>query len=161
MHFVTRDKGSNFEEMTVPVAPVMTLQGTILSFHNAEPDYLIYMSERGCDGYLSRHCHSEAFYSHDDGRTWHSIGTYMRSCIWGRSGAIDKTDYHSIFCERYRERSGNQQLLFGSPVQLIGSLNYFTDTKVIFDDIAGIAVFGKYMTVAVVSGNLLLDMIDY
>lgn len=151
MHYATQDKGSNFEEMTVPLLPVINLQGNVLSFHNEEPEYLLYLGEKGCDSPMSSDCHSEAFYSHDHGRTWRSLGTYMRNCIWGHEGSVEKADHHAVLCEQYREQSGNQRSFFGNPVQFVTSNNYFKNRDVLFDDIAGVAVFGKYIIVAAVS----------
>jgi hypothetical protein len=146
-HFVTNDKASSFDEIRTPLGPLIYLPGTIMNFHNDDPDYLLYLGEQGCDG-LGTSCHSEAFYSHDNGRSWASLGTYMRSCMWGREGTIDQTHRNSIFCEQYREQSGNQLALFGNSVQFISSQNYFHDKRVLFDDIVGVTVFGKYMVVA-------------
>lgn len=137
--------------MSTPLAPIMNIQGNVLSFHNKEADYLIFLGESDCDTFLGGDCHSEAFYSHDNGRTWHSIGTYIRNCIWGRDGSIEKAELHSVFCEQYHDRKGNQRSFFGNPVQFISSVNYFTDREHLFDDIAGVAVFGPYMIVAAVS----------
>ncbi|KAI8640138.1 hypothetical protein BD408DRAFT_445362 [Parasitella parasitica] len=146
-HFVTSDKASGFNEIKTPIAPLDFLPGTVMSFHNDDPDYVLYMGERNCDA-LASNCHSEAFYSRDHGRSWASLGTYMRSCIWGREGSIDATHRNSIFCEQYREQSGNQLALFGNPVQFVSSQNYFHDKKILFEDIVGVTVFGKYMVVA-------------
>ncbi|KAG1467598.1 hypothetical protein G6F56_004322 [Rhizopus delemar] len=147
-HFMTTDKGANFEEMRVPLGPLMNLQGSIMSFHNDDPDYLIYIGEKNCQGGFGSSCHSEAFYSHDNGRAWASLGTYVRGCIWGREGSIKDTHRNSIFCEQYREQSGNQMALFGTSLQLVSSQNYFHNKKVVMDTIVGITVFGKYMVVA-------------
>ncbi|KAF1797441.1 hypothetical protein V8B55DRAFT_1516083 [Mucor lusitanicus] len=146
-HFVTSDKASNFDEIKTPIPPLTYLFGSVMSFHNDDPDYVLYLGEKNCDA-LASNCHSEAFYSRDHGRSWASIGTYMRSCIWGREGAIDATHRNSIFCEQYREQSGNQLTLAGNTVQFVSSQNYFHDKKVLFEDIVGVTVFGKYMVVA-------------
>ncbi|KAI9318385.1 hypothetical protein BX666DRAFT_1927417 [Dichotomocladium elegans] len=148
VHYATQDKGSNYEEMGVPLPPVMNLIGTVLNFHNLEADYLLYLGEKNCDSSMAFDCHSEAFYSHDNGRTWNSIGTYMRGCIWGHDGAVEKADHHAVLCEQYREHSGNQKSFFGNPVQFLYSSNYYKESQVLFDDVAGVAVFGKYIIVA-------------
>jgi hypothetical protein len=148
IHFSTTDAASNFEEMRVPILPVLNLQGTIMNFHNDDPDYLIYVGEKNCENGFSKDCHSEAFYSRDNGRGWSSIGTYMRSCIWGREGGIKDAHRNSIFCEQYRDQSGSQMNQYGNPLQFVSSNDYFHDKKVVFDDIVGVTVFGKYMVVA-------------
>ncbi|KAG0798808.1 hypothetical protein G6F22_003854 [Rhizopus arrhizus] len=147
-HFTTTDKGANYVEMKVPVGPLLNLQGTIMNFHNDDPDYLIYVGEKNCQGGFGSSCHSEAYYSHDNGRTWTSLGTYVRNCIWGREGSIKDTHRNSIFCEQYREQSGNQMALFGSSLQFISSQDYFHNKKVVLENIVGVTVFGKYMVVA-------------
>ncbi|RCI00049.1 vacuolar protein sorting/targeting protein PEP1, partial [Rhizopus azygosporus] len=152
-HFKTTDKGANFDKMNVPVRPLLNLQGTIMNFHNDDADYLIYVGERGCNGGSGSDCHSEAFYSHDNGRNWDSLGTYIRSCIWGREGNITISHRNAVFCEQYREQSGNQMTLFGSPLQLVSSQNYFHDKKVLFENIVGVTVFSNYMVVAAAKNN--------
>ncbi|KAI9488126.1 hypothetical protein BDB00DRAFT_849759 [Zychaea mexicana] len=152
VHYATQDKGSNFEEMSVPLVPVMNIQGNVMNFHNVEADYLLYLGEKDCDTSLSMDCHSEAFYSHDNGKSWNHIGTYLRNCIWGREGSVEKADHHAILCEQYHEKSGNQRSFFGNQIQYVTSTDYFSDKQVIFEDIAGIAVFGKYIVVAVANG---------
>lgn len=146
-HFVTSDKASSFDEIRTPLPPLTYLQGNVMSFHNEDADYAIYLGETNCDG-LSNNCHSEAFYSHDRGRSWTSIGTYIRNCIWGREGAIKDAHHNSIFCEQYRDQSGNQLAMFGNTAQLVSSQNYFHDKKVIFEDVVGVTVFSKFMVVA-------------
>ena len=140
--------------MAVPVVPVMNIQGNVMSFHNVESDYLLYLGEKDCDTSLSMDCHSEAYYSHDNGRTWNPIGTYIRNCIWGHDGAVDQADHHAVLCEQYRERSGNQRTFFGNQLEYATSTDYFSNKQVVFDDIAGVAVFGKYIIVAVVRYSL-------
>ncbi|KAG0173404.1 vacuolar protein sorting/targeting protein PEP1 [Apophysomyces sp. BC1034] len=161
VHYVTNDKGTNFEEIHAPLAPVTNIQGTVLSFHKDEQDYLLYLGEAHCESFLAPDCQSQAFYSQDNGRSWHLIGKYIRSCIWGRDGSIDKADHDAIFCEEYRDKSGNQRSFYSNPVQFVSSSNYFVDKKNLFDDIVGVALFGKYMVVAVSKNrgtNLLLQI---
>ncbi|KAI8364623.1 hypothetical protein BD560DRAFT_165544 [Blakeslea trispora] len=146
-HFVTNDKGSSYSEIKTPVPPLTHLQGNVMSFHNDDRDYVLFVGERNCEG-LAANCHSEAFYSRDNGHSWASLGTYVRSCIWGREGSIKDAHRNSIFCEQYREQSGNQLALFSSPIQLVSSQNYFHDKRVVFEDIIGMTVFGKFMVVA-------------
>ncbi|KAI8370594.1 uncharacterized protein BYT42DRAFT_617135 [Radiomyces spectabilis] len=148
IHYSTQDKGSNFDEMSVPLVPVMNLQGTVLQFHKNEPDYLLYLGESDCADFFSFNCHSQAFYSRDNGRSWHAIDTYIRNCIWGRDGGIESADHDSIFCEQYREKSGNQRSFFTNPVQFISSNDFFSTRNYLFDDIVGVAVFGKFLVVA-------------
>ncbi|GAA5814583.1 hypothetical protein MFLAVUS_008082 [Mucor flavus] len=146
-HFVTSDKASSFEEIRTPLPPIYMLPGAVMNFHNEDPDYVIYLGEKECSG-LASNCHSEAFYSRDNGHSWASLGTYMRSCMWGREGTIESTHRNSIFCEQYRHQSGNQLSLYGNQLQFVSSQNYFHDKKVLFEDIVGVTVFGKYMVVA-------------
>ncbi|KAI8971058.1 hypothetical protein BDB01DRAFT_854995 [Pilobolus umbonatus] len=152
-HFLTTDKGTNFDEIRTPLPPLLNLQGHSMSFHNDDPDYLIFIGEKNCDGGFGSTCHSEAFYSHDNGHGWSPLGTYMRSCIWGRDGDIHSTHRNSIFCEQYRDKTGNQMTLYGKPLQFVSSQNYFHDKTQVFDDIVGVTVFGKYMVVAASKNN--------
>lgn len=148
-HFVTQDRGSNFAEFTTLLEPLSNILGTVLSFHRDEPEYVIFVGETKCDNFMSVDCHSEAFYSHNSGKTWQSIGTYVRSCIWGRDGAIELAEHDSIFCEEYHDKSGNQRTFFANQLQFVSSTNYFRSKQYLFDDMVGVAVFGKYMVVAV------------
>lgn len=146
-HFVTSDKASSFNEIRTPLPPLNMIQGMIMAFHNEDPEYVIYLGEKDCSGHAAT-CHSEAFYSRDNGHSWASLGSYMRSCMWGREGAIQSTHRNAIFCEQYRQQSGNQLSFFGNALQLVSSQNYFHDKKVLFEEIVGVTVFGKYMVIA-------------
>lgn len=147
--FLTEDRGSNIIERTTPLPPIQNLVGTILNFHRDESDYLLFIGEDRCDSLFSNECHSEAFYSHNNGQTWNSIGTYIRGCIWGRDGAIQYADHDTILCEVYREKSGNQRNFFANPLQFVSSDNYFESMQYLFEDMVGVAIFGKFMVVAV------------
>ncbi|ORZ10539.1 hypothetical protein BCR42DRAFT_469972 [Absidia repens] len=156
-HFVTQDRGSNFIQITTPLEPLSSILGTILSFHRDEPEYVIFIGESKCDSFMSNECHSEAFYSHNSGKNWQPIGPYIRSCIWGRDGAIEHAEHDAIFCEEYHDKSGNQRTFFANQLQFVTSTNYFESKQYLFDDMVGVAVFGKYMVVAVAQhgGNTL------
>ncbi|KAI8333656.1 hypothetical protein BC941DRAFT_473408 [Chlamydoabsidia padenii] len=156
-HFVTQDRGSNFNQITTPVDPLNNILGTILSFHRDEPEYVLFIGENKCDTFTASDCHSEAFYSHNSGQTWHPIGNYIRSCIWGRDGAIELAEHDAIFCEEYHDKSGNQRTFFANQLQFVRSTNYFESKDYLFDDMVGVAVFGKYMVAAVAQhgGNTL------
>ncbi|KAF7724908.1 vacuolar protein sorting/targeting protein PEP1 [Apophysomyces ossiformis] len=148
-HFVTNDKANNFQEFHTLLPPVINIDGTILNFHKDEPDYLLFLGEKHCDSQFSADCHSEAFYSQDGGRIWRPIGNYIRNCIWGRDGSIENAHHDAILCEEYRDKTGNQRSFYSNPIQFVSSNNFFVDKKHLFDDIVGVAVFGKYMVVAV------------
>ncbi|KAI8342310.1 hypothetical protein BC941DRAFT_138054 [Chlamydoabsidia padenii] len=148
-HFVTQDRGSNFNQFTTHLEPLSNILGNILSFHRDEPEYLIFIGETKCDTFMSSECHSEAFYSHNSGKNWQSIGTYIRSCIWGRDGGIELAEHDSIFCEEYHDKTGNQRTFFANQLQFVSSTNHFRSKQYLFDDMVGVAVFGKYMVVAV------------
>ncbi|CAO3618171.1 unnamed protein product [Cunninghamella echinulata] len=149
IQFITQDRGSNIIEINTPLPPIHNIPGTILNFHRDEPDYLLFIGEDRCDSLISNECHSEAYYSHNNGQTWNSIGTYIRGCIWGRDGNIQYADHDTILCEEYREKSGNQRTFFANSLQFISSDNYFESRQYLFEDMVGVAIFGKFMVVAV------------
>ncbi|KAG1149093.1 hypothetical protein G6F37_003371 [Rhizopus arrhizus] len=132
---------------------VRTMDGTTINFHNSDPDYLIYVGERNCQRGFTSDCHSEAFYSKNNGRIWIPISTYVRSCFWGRGGGIKDAHHDSILCEQHQEQLGNQLTLFDSSVQLVSSENYFHEKRILFDNIIGITIFGRYMVAAVPKGG--------
>ncbi|ORX42516.1 Oligoxyloglucan reducing end-specific cellobiohydrolase [Hesseltinella vesiculosa] len=148
-HFVTQDRGSNFNEFNTPLPPLSNIVGNIFSFHRDESDYAIFVGEEGCAGFITNNCHAEAFYTHNSGQTWHRIESYVRNCIWGRSGAIELAEHDAIFCEEYHDKTGNQRTFFSNPVQFVASDNYFESRQYLFDDMVGVAVFGRFMVVAV------------
>ncbi|KAI8075104.1 hypothetical protein BC940DRAFT_363148 [Gongronella butleri] len=148
-HFVTTDRGSNFNEITTPLPPLSSIVGNIFSFHRDEDEYAIFIGEDNCDGFITNNCHSEAFYTHNSGQTWRSIGTYVRNCIWGRSGQIEHAEHDAIFCEEYHDKSGNQRTFLSNPLQFVSSDSYFESKQYLFEDMVGVAVFGKFMVVAV------------
>lgn len=155
---MTTDSGSNFQRFDVPMAPSQVLMAPIMNFHSGSAENLIYVGETGCDTFASVDCHSEAFYSLNGGQTWDSIGTYVRQCLWGRDGTITATDYDSIFCEQYHEKSGNQRIGYANPLEFVSSTDFFNSKSYLFEDIVGVAIFNGYMVVASVSDTLRIEI---
>ncbi|KAI7866898.1 hypothetical protein BDF14DRAFT_1808956 [Spinellus fusiger] len=147
-HYMTSDKGSNIEPMDTPLPPAQNIPANIMSFHNEAMSRLIYMGEADCSS-LPPSCHTQAYVSMDNGRSWRPIGKYMRGCIWAREGAMVKPDPDTIFCEQFEEQSGDQRMPITNRIGFIRSNDFFTSREKIFESIVGVAVFGKFMVVAV------------
>ncbi|KAL0080134.1 hypothetical protein F4703DRAFT_1905796 [Phycomyces blakesleeanus] len=152
-HFMTTDKGSNIEPFDAPLGPMASIQGTMMSFHKEEKNKVIYLGETNCETQMSSDCHSQAFYSQDQGRSWRPIATYVRSCLWGRGGTMENTDENSIFCEEYQEKKGNQRSFISNRLSFTSSNNYYSSSETLFDAIVGVAVFGKFMVIAAPKGS--------
>ncbi|OAD72986.1 hypothetical protein PHYBLDRAFT_20680 [Phycomyces blakesleeanus NRRL 1555(-)] len=156
--YVTSNQGAQWEEIKVPLAPTKHI-ALALDFHPLEKDWLLFIGDSttvSSQSEMSSDCHSQAFYSQDQGRSWRPIATYVRSCLWGRGGTMENTDENSIFCEEYQEKKGNQRSFISNRLSFTSSNNYYSSSETLFDAIVGVAVFGKFMVIAAVSTFLFL-----
>lgn len=149
-HWITRDRGQNWDPIEPPLNSATTLQLSPWSFHPTEPEWLIYLGETGCNFDRDEHCHGEAFYSIDAGRTWSALATWVRSCSWAQDADFKVVDASGIYCEQYDDRSGSQRILMNTntPVKFIYTPDLMHSSKVLFDAIVGYAVYSNYLIVA-------------
>ncbi|CAG8706046.1 26310_t:CDS:10, partial [Dentiscutata erythropus] len=144
-HFYTNDGGSTFKKMDVPMGP-NTLQIPIFDFHPEHKEWLIYTGCKDCDELFSSKCHTEAYYTKNNGEKWDLIDTYVRVCSWARDEKF-KVNGEAIFCESYEEKSGSQRTSFKNP-RFCYSKDLYKDPKCIIENVVGFASFEEYVVVA-------------
>ncbi|KAF9130105.1 vacuolar protein sorting/targeting protein PEP1 [Mortierella sp. GBA39] len=149
-HFITRDRGQNWDPIKPPLDSATTLQLNPWSYHPTEPEWLIYVGETGCNFDRDEHCHGEAFYSNDAGHTWLPLAAWVRSCSWAQDTDFKIVDPFGIYCEQYDDRAGSQRILMNTntPVKFIYTPDFMHSSKVLFDAIVGYAVYSNYLIVA-------------
>jgi hypothetical protein len=133
--------------MTPPTRP-NTFGISHLSFHPNKEEYIIWIGEENCDAGIGQSCAAVAHYSKDNGRQWHFIERYVRSCEWARDSEL-LVDPNQILCERYQNRKGDQRL-FGrdTPLELVSGTQFFKNQRKLFDNIVGFTKFSEYLVVA-------------
>ena len=146
----TKDRGQTWSQFTAPSGP--NRFGLIaLQFHPLESDWLIWTGTSGeCNG--SGKCAAIAHYSTDNGRGWHQIEEYVKTCQWARDKDL-RIDSKRIMCESYEVKSGDQRgfnMFGGMPnaVMLVEGSPYYQNKKVLFGNVVGFTKFAEYMLVA-------------
>lgn len=149
-HYITRDRGQNWDPIEPPLNLASTLQLNPWSFHPTEAEWLIYVGETGCNFDRDEHCHGEAFYSNDAGNSWSPLATWVRSCSWAQDTDFKVVSPFGIYCEQYEDRSRSQRTLMNTntPVKFIYTPDMMRSSKVLFDAIVGYAVYSNYLIVA-------------
>ncbi|KAF9411469.1 vacuolar protein sorting/targeting protein PEP1, partial [Entomortierella beljakovae] len=150
-HYLTQDRGVNWDEIKLPLPSAARTFANRLSpwsFHPFEPEWIIHLAEAECDLDNSRHCHVEAFYTKDAGKTWVPLAQWVKSCKWAQEKGFKIVDYEGIYCEQFDDHSVSQKTLMGTPVQLIYTQNYMSTQETLFDTIIGYATYSEYLVVA-------------
>ncbi|SCV67566.1 BQ2448_5177 [Microbotryum intermedium] len=146
--YYTSDQGVTWNTFTAPTDP-NGLGIPLLDFHPLRSDWLIWTGQQSCADPDSMSCRGIAHYTKNNGRSWDKIDEYVRVCSWGRDKQLH-IDEKIIFCESYRDKTGNQRTAFSrnNPLQLVSGDNFFSSRKVVFPSVVGFATFEQYMVVA-------------
>ena len=149
VHYTT-NRGEKWTQFTAPSGP--NRFGLIaLQFHPLESDWLIWTGTSGeCNG--SGKCAAIAHYSTDNGRNWHQIEEYVKTCQWARDKDL-RTDSKTIMCESYEVKSGDQRgfnMYGGTPnaAMLVKGSQFYEHKKVLFGNIIGFTKSAEYLLVA-------------
>ncbi|WFD05581.1 vacuolar protein sorting/targeting protein PEP1 [Malassezia vespertilionis] len=157
--YYSDDAGKNWHFFTVP-SPANGLGLAWLDFHPKHPNWLIWTGSEGCvpnSPGLGSNCHTQVFYSKDNGMNWHRFDKYVRKCAWLVDEHFGVPDATGILCESYAVKKGSQ-LGFQSgtnPLQLVLGHQFYTKPRVLFDNILGFTVFERFLLVAEVVANAL------
>ncbi|CAI2174094.1 5724_t:CDS:10 [Funneliformis geosporum] len=146
-HYYTDDFGETIKSLVVPAEPNGYLAPIILDFHPSKSEYLIYTVGKNCETFYSENCHTEAFYTRNNGETWDLLDTYVVTCSWARDKNF-KVSPDLIFCDSYRDKKGSQLSFINNPRQLVSSTDFFKNKKLHYQNIVGFAVFEEFMVVA-------------
>lgn len=146
-HFYsTTNSGKDWDKRQAPTVPSQ-FTSQVLSFH-FNSDNLIWTGDNDCHG-VGEHCHAEAHYSQDNGRSWHFIEKYVRNCGWARDAEL-KVETTEIICESYDKKEGSQRSFNTrhNALQLVAGANFFRDKRKLFDNVVGFTKFSEYLLVA-------------
>ncbi|KAG0203863.1 vacuolar protein sorting/targeting protein PEP1 [Mortierella sp. NVP41] len=148
--YITRDRGLNWDPIEPPLDSASTLRLSPFAFHPTEPEWLIYVGETGCNFDRDEHCHAEAFYTIDAGKSWTPLTKWVRSCLWAQDTNFKIVDIAGIYCEQYDDRSGSQRTLMNTntPVKFVYTDDFMRTSKVLFDAIVGYATYSDYLIAA-------------
>lgn len=150
--FYTTDGGVHWQWFSAPLAPnVFGLAP--LDFHPTQPDWLIWTGSRGCET-PGGACHTEAYYSLNNGRQWSRFDTYVRKCAWLRDTHFAAADTRAILCESHTEKKGSQPLAARPErtLQLVLGNDLYRKKHVLFEKVLGFSVFEEFLHVAEVVG---------
>ncbi|CAG8497035.1 17231_t:CDS:10, partial [Dentiscutata heterogama] len=143
----TGNQAASFEKLSLPLLP-NNLGLPLLDFHPTEFDWLLYMGGTTCPK-----CHTEVYFSDNNGRSWEKIETWAEKCIFARDKNFEKRDKKDIFCSSYKNKNDKEQdELRGrptndNPLQLVLKKD-FVKNEVLFASVVEFFVFDVYMAVA-------------
>ena len=146
-YYYTTDTGRTWNHLDAPLPP-NNLGMFILHFHPDYTDNLIWTGSQGCESTFSSTCHTEAYYTRDNGRKWYPIDTYVRNCAWARDSKL-LVDRNQILCESYTVKEGDQRVFnMGNAIQLISGEDFYSRKTKVFDSVVGFAKFSEFLIVA-------------
>ena len=100
---------------------------------------------------LFEDCHAEAWYTRDNGRSWHPIEKYVViDCAWALDTKLN-ADPTEILCESYQKKEGNQRFFVDNPLELVEGQGYYSRKKKLFNQVVGFTKFSEFLVVAEVS----------
>jgi hypothetical protein len=144
--YYTQDRGTTWGKFQVPIeANVLGIP--LLDFHPTRSDWLIWTGSEDCSSTLSTSCRAKAYWTTDNGRNWHLIDSYVRTCTWGRDKRL-KIDERLIYCESYKTKEGSQRSFEFNALEFWMGTNFYGSRTKLFDSVAGFATFEEYMVVA-------------
>lgn len=125
--------------------------GAVIMHFHPQTDYLLWTGNKNCEN-GNEDCHTEAYYSQDNGRNWNFVESYVRNCAWARDAEL-RIDQTLIICESFKEKKGNQKRFNANDnhLQLVAGSSFFGNKKVLFDRVVGFAKFSEFLVVAEVS----------
>lgn len=119
--FYSNDFAATFIPVPLPAIPnQLGLQ--IMDFHPIHADWLLFVGGTQCPS-----CHSEAFFSPDNGLVWKSVDSYVQKCLFAVDVHFEASALadDSILCTSFTVKSGAQDLLTvggvktDNPMQLV------------------------------------------
>ncbi|KAJ3158678.1 vacuolar protein sorting/targeting protein PEP1 [Geranomyces michiganensis] len=91
----------------------------ILDFHPDKPDWYVFLGGARDCATKDAKCHTEAFWTKDNGKTWSSVETWANKCIWARDVNFKNPAIaeDAIFCTSFRYKNsavGQDELIRGA-----------------------------------------------
>ena len=103
-------------------------------------------------------CHSVLHYSDDFGKTWKPILTYVHDYFWQPSEkAVDTSasQFNSIYAMVHQDKVGDQDST--AKLDLIVSEDYFTSSRKIVDDVAGVYLSQRFIYIVANKPHVFVD----
>ncbi|KAJ3145545.1 vacuolar protein sorting/targeting protein PEP1 [Geranomyces variabilis] len=91
----------------------------ILDFHPDKPDWYVFLGGARDCATPNAKCHTEAFWTKDNGETWSPVDTWANKCIWARDVNFKNPAIaeDAIFCTSFRYKNsavGQDHLIRGA-----------------------------------------------
>ena len=140
--YYSKERGKAIHAFEAPDVPDPNHQ--VISFHQNDPDWLIWTGDRNCDGSKGPQdplCHTVAHVSRKNGMDWTSLLNYIEKCqFMYRAGRNSSEEL--IYCEQYEAEDKSK------PLQLLSSVDFFEHKETIYGDVANFATMSEFIVVA-------------
>ncbi|KAF1911591.1 vacuolar protein sorting/targeting protein 10 [Ampelomyces quisqualis] len=152
--FYSEDRGrhDSIHSFEAPVMPNQEML-QILQFHPNQKGWLIWLGGEDCERVNSKECHTAAYVTQKNGKSWEPLVSYVKKCsfVWRETGRDVKEE--QVFCEQHT----NEEV--GAPLQLISSDDWFKKEDVKFKSVVEFALMSEFIIVATKEddGTLKLD----
>lgn len=136
--YVSVDGGNSFKKQLVPARP--SALGRVISFNGDDVNQFIWFGEEGCEVAFSPDCKRVAYLTTNGGESFTKL-----------IGDVNVCDFINHSLEKKDE--SNKDLIYcsvnnGETSKLLSSQDLFKSSNVLFDNIVGYAVIGKFVVVA-------------
>jgi hypothetical protein len=103
----TSNRAQSFASMSIPMSAMLDLAPIPLSLHRENKNWLIWIGSDSCN---TQDCHTNSFFSWDEGHSWNPMIPYVRKCEWGNSKDFKPKFEKSVYCIGVMSGKGNQRL---------------------------------------------------
>lgn len=120
-----------------------------MAFHPLDADWILYAGGTICPG-----CHTEMYYSINNGKSWSKLTTWAQKCIFAYSEKFKKVPKETVYCIEYKDKSqrgtAEQDSLHGrstpnNPLQLVKTLDWGRSWQTVLQHTIDMAVMGEFL----------------
>jgi hypothetical protein len=140
--YYSENRAKRIHEFEAPDVPNID-HLPILSFHQRNPDWILWTGDQDCGLFHNKDCHVTAHMSKKNGAkdSWSLLQDWVRRCqFMYREGRAKSEDM--VFCEHWQAQDPSGSL------ELLSSEDAFGHSEKIFDDVVDFATMSEFIVVA-------------
>lgn len=140
--YYSKDRGYGIHSFKAPDTPNRR-HSSILSFHEKNPDWLLWTGNEACSGSDNGNCHTTAHLSTKNGEdgSWNLLMPWIKRCqFMYREGRVASEDL--VYCEHWEKED------LSGPLQLLTSSDRFEHHEPLFNNMVAFATMAEFIVVA-------------